>query len=139
MIGSEDLIKLASNLLEASHEEVEQAAEALVRASASRAYYAAYHTAKTIGDKLPQGSDGGVHQRMIDGMINQSFSGQAGLFDSDTARKIVALGYKMNQIKAIRFRADYALDQAFEIETAQQAIAEARQALKKAQEVKFID
>ena len=86
-----------SDFLDASKRIIENNIEICFRNAASRAYYAAFHSCKTIAPETPYG--GATHQKVIDDLIE------------DPAFR--ALGYMLKQCKAIRTRADYKLDDDF--------------------------
>jgi len=137
MVKPDDLLLLASSLLETAQQEADPQSEAFTRAAASRAYYAAYHAVEPIGRKLPQRTDTGQHQRLIESLLSVSPRGQSGVFSAEAARKMQSLGHQLQLIKKLRSDADYQLTQEFSQPEADQVIQTAKKMLEKAEQVEF--
>jgi uncharacterized protein (UPF0332 family) len=92
---------------------IEVTDEISCRCSASRHYYVAYHKAKGLIDAPISGISAGVHEQLIQTLLN-GFSGEKNVKDY----KVIA--YKLKAAKTLRAKADYSLDVDFtdsELET----------------------
>jgi len=114
-ITPRDLLSLSDVLLQ--HPD-----EVWIRASASRAYYAAYHLCLLVRAKIPYATESrqGTHAAVIQALTN--YSGGTPQFQE----KVRALGRVLNQCKAGRVRADYDLDDSFNERDAQTMLERAR-------------
>lgn len=113
-----DLLACARRLLDAEGEPEH-------RAAASRAYYAAYHSATPELDTLDVVPDatGGVHNRLAESFIqNANFS-------------IKSIGYLLRQAHGERVRADYALSNDFSRDEAESVISTVEKILDKLDEI----
>jgi uncharacterized protein (UPF0332 family) len=113
-IDASDLMALAQKLSTG-------AGECEWRAAASRAYYAAYHTALVVADKfLPiRVSDEGVHVRLEKRLIGSGIAGRS-------------LAYQLRELKKTRTHADYRLETKFSQVDASDSIAQCQAFIPKA-------
>ena len=107
----------AANVLGNSESEVD------LRNAASRAYYAAYHQCRPLGQglSLPSSPDqGGVHRKLIDTLTGAS------------NRKLKSLGYRLEQCRKLRVMADYVIGSEFLPQDAWTALAQCSKILSEA-------
>jgi uncharacterized protein (UPF0332 family) len=99
-IASADLHQLAATLSE-------MGGETAWRSATSRAYYAAYHSAKLTSDNLPDNDhfviEGGTHARLIDKYKTYRN------FSSTEGKKARAIAYVLLDLKQRREACDYDL------------------------------
>ena len=105
-----------SDFLDAAKRILENDIEICFRNSASRAYYAAFHTCKTAAPETPFG--GHTHEKVIEDLL---------LGDP----KCKAVGYMLRQCKVIRTRADYKLEDNFLKSDADQCILQSEKIISK--------
>lgn len=112
-----------NDLFALSEELLNGAKESHHRGAASRAFYAAYHLARMLCEKIRKGPElaGGTHAGLIDEL--KSYHGEHG---ADFDRKINQLGFVLEGIRAIRTEADYHLDMQFKKALAEQALLSAK-------------
>jgi len=101
--------------------------EVCLRACASRAYYAAYHSVTWIGEQLPPAHDkrGGVHDQLC-GQLQSPHRPDNWRSKDLTLR---SLGYILQQQRDVRVRADYKLSEDFTSDDAEESIRRAGQIL----------
>ncbi len=92
------------------------------RGCASRSYYAAFHLARGLFEKIRRGPElrGGVHAVLIEGLKN--FHSPLG---EDVDRKINQLGFFLSGLRILRVEADYILEADFSKAAAEQALGSA--------------
>lgn len=89
--------------------------EVTYRALASRAYYSAYHKCKSWENTLPmigseEGQAGGIHQKLINRLSNPAPE----VRNLETRKTSKVLATMLLNLKVIRHKADYDLNQNFE-------------------------
>lgn len=109
MIDAQDFLDAALAMM-AGQREIDY------RNAASRAYYCAYHVCRALLERMPNPnkSTAATHERVVMDL------------QTHPDRRLKKLGNKLNQAKALRRQADYALDADFSHTNAKQAIGHAQ-------------
>ena len=95
-----------------------------LRNATSRANYAAYHQYRPLAQGLPSPpGQGGVHWQLI-GRLTQALN-----------RELKSLGYRLDQCRRLRVRADYNIESEFPSASARTALAECEQILNKVESI----
>lgn len=116
----------AREFLEFAEEIVNSSKEISHRNAASRAYYAAYHYAQPIAERLDKTApeSAGLHTQTIAKFINS------------TNMKCKSVGYLLKQAHGIRISADYDIEMTFSKTEAETAIGLAKKIIGKIDEVR---
>ena len=125
MVTVQDFVTLADELIKESGSPIK------VRSAVSRAYYGAYHAAKTFHDELPiKGAvlhkGCGIHEQLIQCLENPMVPHSDQLYN-----KSKSLGFLLRRVRKCRSDADYEITVSFPIENAKTSIAEAKKIIEK--------
>lgn len=130
-VKAQDFITLAEELIQEINSPIK------IRAATSRAYYGAYHAAKSFHESLAsQGTvatpvKGGVHEQLIQCLINPTVS-----YTDQTYLTSKSLGYMLARVRKCRNSADYTINSDVPLEDAQTTVAEAKLIVSKSESLK---
>jgi len=125
-VSPNDLLRLAKDLLSPA------AAEVLIRNVVSRAYYAAYHSAKTFHDALPQlgklpAKPTGIHDELAHRLCWPNIP------ESDSRfQRSREIGRELRWLHSERIKADYRLDMTVTRDSALEVMERTEQLIAKA-------